>query len=77
MRTLGELKEFATFIRNLGAAGFKLGDCEVQFFEPLAPEVIVREEKQRVEGFAETEDPQARLLRARRAQLDADIHGSA
>lgn len=70
-------------MRRIGAAGFKLGELEVTFFEPLPLELQVHEEKQRAEGFEETEDDGAtetraqRLERIRKKQLDADIHGSA
>jgi hypothetical protein len=71
----------AAGLRKLGAAGFKIGDFECTFYEPLPLEMQVTESKQRVEGFIESDDEEEtqeqRLKRIRKAQLDADIHGSA
>lgn len=79
--TPGELLEVARGLRKLGAAGFTYKSCQVTFFEPLPVELQEHEEKQRVDGFEESddedEDKAKKLARLRKAQAEADLYGSA
>jgi hypothetical protein len=72
--TPGEILEVARGMRKLGVAGFRFRDCEVTFFDQLPVEVAMAQDD---DDEADEEDRAKRLARARKALLDADIHGSA
>jgi hypothetical protein len=79
--SVGEVLTLASGLRALGAAGFKWGDFEMTFYEPLPLEMQRHEVKQRAEGFESSEDDEEesaedRLKRLRKAQADADLFGS-
>lgn len=77
--TPGELLELTAGLRKLGAAGFRYGEFEVTFYEPLPLEMqddIKNDGITRHDDDEEDETPAERVKRLRRQQLDADIHGS-
>lgn len=80
--TPGEIADLARALRAIGVAGFKYGEFECSFFEPLPLEMQETEAKQRVEGFAETDDDEPKetakqkLARLRKEMADEDTFGA-